>query len=327
MRSLLALALALLAASPTFAPAFAKDRLSYAFNLDPTHEAFVWAIGAGKVTSDLIDVDLRAVTIPVVTQALTTRQFDATEQGFLLLEDTEARGLPVQVIGINLRYKPQPVGFGLWVKASSPIATAEDLKGRTVATVGLRSTVFSLMRMALREKHGLNVALNGGDMNIVEVPGPGMLPALLTGRVDAAALSHIQSYEARHNPEYRELVDTGHDLLDVFHEPAITAVMMAYPDRLAAKPAEYRELLRMLKASSDYAVAHIDEVAAALAAKDHIDVAFFADWFKNYGEFPVAVSAADIATINHEWQLAKEIGVANNPQDVSRWIWDGALRQ
>ena len=324
MRGMLIRALPALLIASLALPAQAKDRVSFSYNLDPSHDAAVWPIAAGKITSDLIDVDLKAITIPA---AMTTKQYDTIENGVLSLEDAEDRGLKMTMLGIELRYKPTPVGFGIWAKNDSGIKTIQDLKGRKIAAGGFRSTVFTVIRIAMQKKYGVNAALNGGDFNFVEVPGPGMMPALLTGRVDAAALSHIQSYDARQSPDFHEVVDTGADLPGVFGAPVITSVIMGYKERVDAHPEEYRELLRMLKASSDYVTAHPDEVFNAVGRADKIDPAFLHDWFAHYSDIPITVTDTDITTINREWVLATEIGATKQAEDVRKWLWKDALKQ
>jgi ABC-type nitrate/sulfonate/bicarbonate transport system substrate-binding protein len=102
---------------------------------------------------------------------------------------------------------------------------------------------------------------------------------------------------------------------------------MGYKDRVEAKPALYREFLRMLKESSDYVTKHPQEVFHGLADKAKIDPAFFEDWFANYSEIPITITNDDIASINRTWEMAKEIGMSKNPGDVRDWIWEGALRK
>ncbi|MPZ57260.1 MAG: PhnD/SsuA/transferrin family substrate-binding protein [Rhizobiales bacterium] len=308
-------------------PAAAKDKLTFTYNTDPSHDAAVWAIANGKVKSDILDIELKPLNIPAAQQAMATKQFDVYENGLLALEYAAAQGLQMKMIGIELRYQPAPVGFGIWVKKDSPIKTVQDLKGKKIAVGGLRSTVLTVIRLAMQKKYGVNVALDGGDFNFVQVPGPGMLPALQTGRVDAAALSHIQSWQARKGEDYRMLINSGEDLKEVFGFRVITTVLMGYKDRVEANPKLYREFLRMLKESSDYVKKNPKEVFTALAAKAKIDPAFFEDWFANYSEIPISISDQDIQTINRIWEMARQIGMSKNPGDVRDWIWEGAIRE
>jgi NitT/TauT family transport system substrate-binding protein len=258
---------------------------------------------------------------------MANKQIDVFENGLLALEYAARQGLQMKMIGVELRYQPAPVGFGLWVKKDSPIKSINDLKGKKIAVGGLRATYLTVVRLAMSKKYGVNVALDGGDFNWVQVPGSGMLPALQTGRVDAALLSHIQSWQARKGDDYRMVVNAGQDLKDTFGFRVITTVLMAYKDQVEAKPKLYREFVRMLKESSDYAKQHPDEVFQAMAAKRKIEPAFFKDWYANYAEIPISITDEDITTINRIWEMSKQIGMSKDPGDVRNWIWEGALRK
>jgi NitT/TauT family transport system substrate-binding protein len=319
--------LALAAASFAVAPASAKDKLSFTFNAEPAHEAAVWALQNGKIKSDTLDIEIKPLGIAAAQQAMANHQVDVFENGLLALEYAAQQGIDMKMIGVELRYQPAPVGFGLWVKKDSPIKSIQDLKGKKIAVGGLKATYVTVTRLALEKKYHVNVALDGGDFNWVQLPAPGVLPALQTGRIDAAVLSHIQSWQARHGSDFRMAVNLGEALKEVYGFRVITTVLMAYKDALAAKPEQYREFVRMLKASSDYVKQHPEEVFPALAKKYKIDEAFFADWFAHYAEIPISITDDDINGINKIWEMSKQIGMSKNPGDVRDWIWPGALRK
>ena len=54
----------------------AKDKVTYAYLLDPAYDAVTWAMTNGKVTSDLISVEARGLAIPQLIQATSAKQFD-----------------------------------------------------------------------------------------------------------------------------------------------------------------------------------------------------------------------------------------------------------
>src|SRR5258708_1072330 len=69
---------------------------------------------------------------------------------------------------------------GLLVKASSPIKSVADLKGKTVAVNGFKTIEEALLRVAL------NKAGIAGKANVVTLPHPNMVQALSSGTVDAS---------------------------------------------------------------------------------------------------------------------------------------------
>jgi len=322
-----AIAVAALATIGLAQAASAKDKLTVATYLEPAHLSAFWPLMNGKVPSDTLEVEIKNLAIDVAGQAMATKQFDVFEVGALSLEQAAAQGLKLQMVGTALRYKPVPQGFGIWVKADSPFKSIADLKGKTIGSYGFKSTVFAVQRMALQDKYKVNVALDGGDFKFVQLPAPNLPGALSTGRVDAATFSHLQSYQARKGTEFRLLVNSAENLKEVYGVPMVTSIFIAYPERLAEKPEAYRELLRMLKASSDYTRTHQDEVFTAVAEATKVPKDFFVDWWANYGSFPVSISNDDIKAIDIVYDKAKSFDMSKQAPDLKQVIWDKALRE
>lgn len=322
-----AIAVVALAAIGLSETSSAKEKLTVATYLEPAHLSAFWPLMNGKVPSDTLEVEIKNLAIDVAGQAMATKQFDVFEVGALSLEQAAAQGLKLQMVGTALRYKPVPQGFGVWVKADSPFKSIADLKGKTIGSYGFKSTVFAVQRMALQDKYKVNVALDGGDFKFVQLPAPNLPGALSTGRVDAATFSHLQSYQARKGDEFRLLVNSAEDLKEVYGVPMVTSIFIAYPERLAEKPDAYRELLRMLKASGDYTRAHQDEVFTAVAETTKVPKEFFADWWANYGSFPVSISNGDVKAITIVYDKAKSLDMSKQAPDLKQVIWDKALRE
>src|ERR1043165_5450329 len=59
----------LLAVLLVSSPASAKDKITYAYLIDPVLDGFTHAIRTGKIKSDLIDVELTALSVPALIQA------------------------------------------------------------------------------------------------------------------------------------------------------------------------------------------------------------------------------------------------------------------
>src|SRR6476469_5547044 len=89
-------------------PGFAKEKVTYAYLLDPAYDAVTWAMSNGKVNSDL--------------------------------SDAKARGLELTVLSTGLQQAAAGEGAGVWVKSDSPIKDPKELKGKTLGSYALRST-------------------------------------------------------------------------------------------------------------------------------------------------------------------------------------------
>ena len=83
----------------------------------------------------------------------------------------------------------------------------------------------------------------------------------------------------------------------------------------------------MLKASVDYALAHLDEVSAAVGKEKNIDPGFFKAWFTRFSDFPAAVSDADLKAIETNWKESKELGLIKDYPDVKTLVWKDAIRE
>jgi NitT/TauT family transport system substrate-binding protein len=307
--------------------ATAKEKITFAYLLDPSHDAVVYALKNGKVKSDLIDVEVRSLAIPALIQATSARQYDVVQTAVISIPRAEKQGLKLAILSTALRYHVSGEGADIWVKADSPIKSVEDLKGKTVGVYGISSTGITLIRLALWKKYGVNVALQGGDMRFVEMPAPSLPAALSTGRIDAATLIHSQAFAAAKSGEFRSVAQTAKDMHETFGLRMVSAVNVGYPDKIEARPAAYREFNRVLKASLDYALSHQDEVFTAVGKETNVDPAFFARWFNNYSEFPAVITDQDVQAIEKVWALSKELGLIDSYPDAKGLIWSGALRQ
>lgn len=323
--SIFALAAAILL--PFAAPAGAKEVVTFGYLADPSHEAVLWALRNGKVTSETIDVKATGLQIPALIQATSARTYDVIETAAMAIPRARARGLDLLIMGAGLRYHKSGEGAGIWVKKDSPIKTVADLKGKRLAVYSLGSAGITLVRIALHDVYGLNVALKGGDLEFVEMPAPTMPAALATDKVDAATLIHSQAFKAMQTGEFRPIAQTAQDLSDKLKLRMVSAVLAGYGEKLRAKPDVYREFQRVLHASMEYARQHPDEVFPAVGKEFNVDPEFFKVWFSRFSEFPVVMSDQDTKAIALLWEKSKELDILKSYPPVEESIWDRTLRE
>jgi NitT/TauT family transport system substrate-binding protein len=310
------------------APAAAKDTISFAYLLDPAYDAVVWPLTHGKVTSDTVDVQVKSLDIPALLQATGAKTYDVVMTAAIGVPQAKSRGLELSIMATALRNQEHGgKGGSIYVKTDSPYKTMQDLKGKTLATQSMPSTGTTLMRIGLWKTYGLNVSFDGGDLRWVEVPATAMPGALLTGRIDAASLTHSEAYNASKSKEFHIVASLDDAINKAVGEPAVVAILAGYPEKLAAKPAAYKEFARMVKASADYTRAHVDEVAAALSKDTKMEPAFFSDWLNHYTQVPMVVSADDVKAIQRLWELSKELGIIKEYPPAESMIWKDAIRE
>ena len=124
----------------------AKNKLTFAYVTDPSHEAYFHAIRQGIVKSDRIDLELITTSIPALGQAMLGKQYDIIQTSSVIIPAAVTQGLNIQMLSTVIgRQTPGPTA-SIWVNKDSPITSVDQLKGRRVATYGLGSTATVIVR-------------------------------------------------------------------------------------------------------------------------------------------------------------------------------------
>lgn len=305
--------------------AHAQTVVTFGYLSDPSHEAVMWALKNGKVSSDRITVEATPLDISALIQATAARSYDVIQTAAMAIPRARQRGLDLRIVGTGLRYHASGEGAGIWVAKDSPINSVEDLKGKQLGVYSIGSAGITLIRIALADVHGLQTAATGGDVELVEMPAPALPAALAAGRIDAATLIHAQAFQAVQTGDFRAITQTAGDLTEKFGTRMVSAVLAGYGDKLDADPESYKEFLRVLRESMEYARANPAEVFAAVGKETNTDPAFFEAWFSRYSEFPVALAADDTRAIGLLWERAVEMQLLSDVPPVEETIWQPAL--
>ncbi|MGN6462423.1 MAG: ABC transporter substrate-binding protein [Pseudolabrys sp.] len=295
----------------------AKETLKFAVLADPSRDAIMWAFKNGKVTSDKIDIETSAMSVPALTQAMSSRQFDVVEVSPFAIPAGAQRGLELTIIGGGLRHVDARPNFDLWVKKDGPIQKPEDLIGQQVALYSLRSVLAVVVYSAL----GDSLKLDLSKIQFVEMPPPAMPAALATGRVAAASLIQAQAYQAEKTGEYKVLIRAGDIFKNMTGLIIPSSVIASYPEKLKKNPEIFLEFLRVLKASYDYAIAHPQEVFPAVGKEINVEPDFFASWFREY-QFAGKVDAGVLKALDVFWEGAKKYKWIERYPPAQSVVWD-----
>ena len=114
--------------------------------------------------------------------------------------------------GVNVVAGAVRGGAGLVVPAGSSLSQPMDFKGKRIATPQLGNTQDIACRWWLSQA-GLKVTMTGGDVKIIPVANPGILPLFIKGEIDAAWtvepwISRLEM-EARGELVYSEPAETS----------------------------------------------------------------------------------------------------------------------
>ena len=304
----------------------AQTTVKFGYLADPSHEAVMWALKNGKVTSGKIRVEATPLDISALIQATAARSYDVIQTAAVAIPRARERGLDLRIVGTGLRYHASGEGAGIWVKKGSPIKSVADLKGKKLGVYSIGSAGITLIRIALSDVHGLNVAVRGGDVEFVEMPAPALPAALASGRIDAATLIHAQAFKAMNSDEFVSVTQTAGDLTRKFGVRMVSAVLAGYGEKLDANPDTYKEFLRVLHASVQYALNNPGEVFPAVAKQTNTEVEFFKAWFSRYSDFPALLSKDDIKAIELLWKRSVELDILKKVPPVMETVWKPALQ-
>lgn len=305
--------------------AFAKEKVTYAYQMDPMYEAALWALKNGKVTSDKIEVEMTALSIPALIQATTTKQYDAIQADVINVQRSADRGLPLVILSTANRYNPKGEGHNIWVRKDSPYKTMEDLKGKKIAVPSLGSSGFNLLRFATEERHKVNMSPLGGDFVFVEMPVPQIEAALAAGQVDAATTILSQNYRVAKSGDYRPVATPARDMYELWNLRMIPSINVSYPDKIKERPEAMKELGRLMAESAAYLRAHPDEVYSAVAKEQDIDPDFFKALASGYAESPNVLTEDDRKALIKLWELAHERGVLKQAPENDKYFWTDAV--
>jgi NitT/TauT family transport system substrate-binding protein len=176
-------ALALALGIPAAAGAQSPDTIRVAsVPLDVTGNVY-YAYDLGYFAKAGLDVQITTlVTGGSAAAAVAGGAVEIGTSNLVSIAQAHERGIPLVIIapsGANANSSPLE---GIIVAKNSPIKTAKDLEGKTIATTGLLNN--------MQVEAAAWIAKNGGDyttLKWVEVPGNAMGAAVATGRIDAAS--------------------------------------------------------------------------------------------------------------------------------------------
>lgn len=206
----LAAAAAGLAAVPR--PARAEDALRIgALLLDNTAQVF-YAQELGAFKRAGLDAEIQ--TFPsggAAASALVGGAVDVSITDAVSMASAHARGVPLTYLAPATIYTRTFPAYEMLVASTSPIRTAKDLTGKTVAVNALKN-ILQIPTQAWIDN-------NGGDarsVKFVEVPFPAMAPSLLDGKIDAASISEPFITNALDSGKFRTISMADHNVAPEF---------------------------------------------------------------------------------------------------------------
>jgi ABC-type nitrate/sulfonate/bicarbonate transport system substrate-binding protein len=302
--------------------ASAAEKVTITTVADPAYESAVWALMNGKVGDPAVTISISTQPMARNPQSTMQQEFNLSSTGLQSVPALAEQGIHMHILATAYRYNPDGHADDIWVMKDSPYQTMADLKGKTIATQGMENQGTTSLRTVIAEKYGLKPGPIGGDFKWVELPPPQLEPALQTGKIDAAVLGTVPAFMAAKRGTYRSILHGSKELEALYGGPMPTVVWIAYDDDLKRRPDIYRVVTRLLRESSEYLMAHQDEVFASIAPRYKMEVADLKNWFNEYASMPSVISASDRNIYLKSWQAAAKLGVIQKaPASPDEFIW------
>lgn len=214
-----------------------------------------------------------------------------------------SKGLPIKVVsnGVNSTGVDGEDFAALMVKGDSPIQSAADLEGRTVAANTLQNIVDTSVRASVRKA--------GGDPAKVEftaLPFPEQPAALASGNVDAVFV--VEPFQQA------VLAQGGRKIASSYVDTApnlTVAVYFASQQLISEDPDLVKRFTEAMQESLSYADAHPDEARAIIGTYTEIAPEVIEE--VTLPKWPAEINRESVDTLA---ELALEDGLLSEPADV-----------
>jgi NitT/TauT family transport system substrate-binding protein len=255
-RTALAMGSAMLAI-PALARAQALTPISIGGVPEESATPALWARQSGIFRRAGLDVTIEPQNSgSAISAAVVGGSYAIGKSSLVSLIIAHAKGVPFVLVAGGGLYDSKNPNFGLVVKADSPLKTAADLNGKSVAVSALND-LYAIGTKAWMDK-------NGGDsstLKFLELPISAVADAIAAGRVDAGGLI---------DPELESAVDAGKVkwLARDFDAIALRFMYTGWfttTDYLAKDQATVEKFVRAMRDASAFVNAHPGDTVDVLA--------------------------------------------------------------
>lgn len=257
------LALALLLPGPTFAQTSPLIRIGA--GPDDTSMPLIYAASAGLFQKAGLNVELdKLAGAAAVAAALAGGSLEIGKASALSVVTAHAKGLPFTIIGSIATYSSSDPDFGLIVMADSPIKTAADLAGKTLAAVSLQD-MSTIATYAWLSQRGVDPT----SLHFIEMPASATLAAMEQGRVTGSTIYEPMLSAATSTGKVR-VIGAPYDAIG---KHFAGGVLIANPAWVAGHRDLIDRFLRVMRQAGAYVASHEDEMGPILANYIGVDPA------------------------------------------------------
>jgi len=281
---------------------------------DDTSMPVIYAASAGLFAKAGLNVELEKLAgAAVVAAALAGGSLEIGKASALSVVTAHAKGLPFTVIGNIATYDSGSPDFAMIVLKTSPIQSAHDLPGNTLAAVSLQD-MSTIATEAWLAQNGVDATA----LKFVEMPAVTTFAAMEQGRVVGSTI-----YE----PMLSAAMATGKTKIIGYPYDAIGkhfagGLLIANTSWVGDHRDLVDRFLRVMQVAGAYVHAHEDEMAPIMAAYIGVDPATI---LKTHHEGRgVAIAPADLQPVI---DVAAKYKAIPQPFPASELICSCALRR
>ncbi|HEV8020234.1 MAG TPA: ABC transporter substrate-binding protein [Candidatus Lustribacter sp.] len=224
-----------------------------------------YAADKGFFKANGLDAQIQVISNgAAITAAVMSGALDVAQSNIASLAAAHEAGLDVVVIAPAGQYSSKVPTTALIVAKNSPIKTAKDLNGKTIAGNGLKN-ITQVGAFAWMDK-------NGGDPSstkFIEMPFPDMPGALVAGRVDAAVIAEPELSAALAKGDVRVLANCYDGIAKDF----LIGAWFTTGSWAKAHPDLVKRFAKAISQTADWANKNQSESAALLTKYTKIAVA------------------------------------------------------
>jgi NitT/TauT family transport system substrate-binding protein len=262
----------------------------------------------GFFTKHNIDLTLKqAEGGAAIVPAVMSKDYQFGFSNIISLLLAKSQGLPLKVVsnGTNSTGEDGKDFAGLYVKADSPITSAKELEGKTVAANTLQNIVDTSVRASVRK--------DGGDPKKVKftaLPFPDQPAALQNGQVDAVFV--VEPFQQAVLANGAKLIASSY----VDAAPDLCVALYFTSEQMQAEnPDLVKRFTDAMQESLSYADSHPDETRQIIGTYTKIDAATIEK--VTLPKFPAEINRDSIETMA---DLAKEDGLLTDTVDLNELL-------
>ena len=249
---------------------------------------------------------------PPMSQALMANAVDCATQAPISFGQALSEGdLQGYILGSLAQERADYFSVFWAVKKGSPITSAEQLKGKTVASTVFGGGIYYFM-LEWMKRHGLDPQK---DVRLTELGFPLVEEAIKTGRVDAGPFAPPFSARAAEHDSVQKLFT-----ISEIQSPLTDTFEACRKDFVDGHLEAVKAYMDDFKAATRYALAHTDVAKQVTAEVTKIDVAILDKYLMSHEDFYRDPNGTpDFAAIQKTWDLFAANGYLKKKLDVNNY--------